>query len=91
MWGGPPGPRPTPPSACLGLAGSGSRGTRADRGVRPTLLFLAAAGILIPAETSYQGPVFTDVTAQAGIRFVHNSGRTGKKYLPETMGSGGVA
>ena len=30
----------------------------------------------------------TDVTAAAGIRFVHNSGATGKKYLPETMGSG---
>ena len=32
--------------------------------------------------------MFTDVTAQAGIRFVHNSGRAGKKYLPETLGSG---
>ena len=35
------------------------------------------------------GPiVFTDVTAQAGIHFKHNSGAFGKKYLPETMGSG---
>src|SRR5260221_11845693 len=33
-------------------------------------------------------PKFTDVTAAAGIHFVHNSGRTGKKWLPETMGSG---
>lgn len=31
---------------------------------------------------------FTDVTAQAGIHFRHNSGAFGKKYLPETMGSG---
>jgi len=31
---------------------------------------------------------FTDVTAQAGIRFKHNSGAFGKKYLPETIGSG---
>src|SRR5580704_2048607 len=31
---------------------------------------------------------FTDVTAAAGIHFVHNSGRAGKKWLPETMGSG---
>jgi enediyne biosynthesis protein E4 len=31
---------------------------------------------------------FTDVTARAGIRFVHNAGRSGKKYLPETLGSG---
>ena len=52
------------------------------------LFSLAAVGILIPATTPYSGPVFTDVTAQAGIRFVHNSGRAGKKYLPETLGSG---
>jgi len=35
------------------------------------------------------GPIeFTEVTAQAGIRFKHNTGAFGKKYLPETMGSG---
>src|SRR5690349_18855615 len=35
------------------------------------------------------GPIqFTDITAQAGIHFKHNSGAFGKKYLPETMGSG---
>ncbi len=33
-------------------------------------------------------PQFTDVTKQAGIQFVHNAGKAGKKYLPETMGSG---
>jgi hypothetical protein len=39
----------------------------------------------------YSGPIeFTDVTAAAGIRFQHNSGAFGKKYLPETMGSGGA-
>ena len=31
---------------------------------------------------------FTDVTAGAGIRFKHENGAFGKKYLPETMGSG---
>jgi hypothetical protein len=31
---------------------------------------------------------FSDVTAQAGIHFTHNAGRSGKKYLPETLGSG---
>ena len=31
---------------------------------------------------------FTDLTAEAGIRFKHNSGAFGKKYLPETIGSG---
>jgi enediyne biosynthesis protein E4 len=35
------------------------------------------------------GPIeFVDVTAQAGIHFKHNTGAFGKKYLPETMGSG---
>src|SRR6187397_101884 len=33
-------------------------------------------------------PTFTDVTKAAGIRFRHDSGAFGKKYLPETMGSG---
>ena len=37
----------------------------------------------------YSGPIqFTDITAQAGINFKHNSGAFGKKYLPETLGSG---
>ncbi|HUG53631.1 MAG TPA: CRTAC1 family protein [Vicinamibacteria bacterium] len=31
---------------------------------------------------------FADVTAAAGIKFRHHSGAFGKKYLPETMGSG---
>lgn len=35
------------------------------------------------------GPVeFADVTTEAGIRFKHNSGAFGKKYLPETLGAG---
>ncbi|HKU77823.1 MAG TPA: CRTAC1 family protein [Pyrinomonadaceae bacterium] len=33
---------------------------------------------------------FTDVTTEAGIRFKHNSGAFGKKYLPETIGAGGA-
>jgi enediyne biosynthesis protein E4 len=35
-----------------------------------------------------RAPVFSDVTATAGIRFHHNNGAFGKKYLPETLGSG---
>lgn len=31
---------------------------------------------------------FEDVTAQAGIRFVHQNSKTARKYLIETMGSG---
>jgi len=43
-----------------------------------------------PTEAArYSGPIeFTDATAQAGIHFKHNSGAFGKKYLPETLGSG---
>ncbi len=33
-------------------------------------------------------PQFTEITKTAGIDFVHNSGAFGKRYLPETMGSG---
>ena len=51
--------------------------------------FLAALReIVFAAAPAAAGPVFTDVTAQAGIHFTHNSGRAGKKYLPETLGSG---
>ena len=31
---------------------------------------------------------FVDATQSAGIHFIHHSGAFGKKYLPETMGSG---
>src|SRR5881397_3144964 len=44
-----------------------------------------------PEESSARpsGPIeFTDVTAKAGIHFKHNTGAFGKKYLPETVGSG---
>jgi len=42
-----------------------------------------------PVAARPSGPIqFTDVTAQAGINFKHNSGAFGKKLLPETMGSG---
>ena len=30
----------------------------------------------------------TAVTSEAGIEFVHHNGRSGRKYLPETLGSG---
>src|SRR5690242_18687795 len=33
---------------------------------------------------------FVDVTESAGIRFIHTSGATDRKLLPETMGSGVV-
>lgn len=47
-----------------------------------------AASTLPPLPEKF-GPVeFIDVTAQAGIKFRHNNGAYGKKYIPETTGSG---
>ena len=40
--------------------------------------------------TTWAQVKFTDVTDSAGIRFQQNNGAFGKKYLPETMGSGGA-
>ncbi len=54
---------------------------------REFLLSAAAAGALHGAPRS-PGFRFTDVTRQAGIRFTHNSGAFGEKYLPETLGPG---
>jgi hypothetical protein len=51
---------------------------------------LSVFAIVIAASAAGPPPVFTDVTTQVGIRFVHNNGGFGRKYLPETMGSGAV-
>ena len=51
------------------------------------LLILVSAGVAVSAAPS-NSIQFTDATAAAGITFVHNTGRAGKKYLPETVGSG---
>ncbi len=52
----------------------------------PAILLIRQAGIGAAAETA--SIQFRDVTQQAGIRFVHNNGAFGKKFLPETMGPG---
>ena len=50
---------------------------------------VAASPSPSPTPPRPSGPIeYTDVTADAGIRFKHNSGAFGKKYLPETIGSG---
>jgi hypothetical protein len=49
-------------------------------------LLMTQTGIGAAAETA--SIQFRDVTQQAGIRFVHNNGAFGKKFLPETMGPG---
>jgi hypothetical protein len=53
----------------------------------------ATAIVLSASFTAAQQPpavTFTDVTQAAGLRFRHTNGAFGKKYLPETMGSGGA-
>lgn len=50
------------------------------------LLLLTCIVTMLSAQ---QPPVrFLEVTKAAGLNFVHNSGRAGKRWLPETMGSG---
>jgi len=49
------------------------------------ILLAAAVVCAVPAAAQ---TVFTDVTASAGVRFTHNNGAEGRKWLPETMGSG---
>ncbi|MDE0007357.1 MAG: VCBS repeat-containing protein, partial [Gammaproteobacteria bacterium] len=50
------------------------------------------AGPQLPKAPAVAAPAmpFTDVTAEAGIDFVHRTGAYGERLLPETMG-GGVA
>ncbi len=49
-----------------------------------------AASTLPPLPEKFASVEFTDVTAQAGIKFRHNNGAYGNKYIPETTGSGGA-
>lgn len=48
---------------------------------------------LVPVRQSRSLPPFdfTDITTAAGIRFTHQTGAAGEKFLPESMGSGVVA
>ena len=53
------------------------------------LIFAAPAVAQAPKNSAGSSSItFRDITQQAGIRFVHNNGAFGKKYLPETMGPG---
>lgn len=52
-------------------------------------MIAVAAVVGLLAASAGDVPVrFVDVTEEAGIRFTHENGAFGKKYLPETMGSG---
>ncbi len=56
--------------------------------VRAALALGVATAGLAAAPAPPAATDFADVTARAGISFRHNSGAFGRKYLPETMGSG---
>jgi len=70
-------------SACKQPASTGPVATS------PEVASLTPSPSASPTPPRPSGPVeFTDVSAQAGIHFKHNSGAFGKKYLPETLGTG---
>jgi hypothetical protein len=50
--------------------------------------FILLLTSIVATSASAENITFRDITAQAGIRFVHNNAAFGKKYLPETMGPG---
>ena len=53
--------------------------------------YLLIVLVAMPGQVSAQQNArihFTDITQSSGIRFAHNNGATGKKYLPETLGPG---
>ncbi|MGP0070575.1 MAG: CRTAC1 family protein [Bryobacteraceae bacterium] len=56
--------------------------------VAAILAVLAINAASTPQKSPAVKVTFSDVTTQAGINFVHNAGKSGKKYLPETIGSG---
>jgi hypothetical protein len=61
------------------------------RGWLPAALGVAFGCALVAQADGPAAPAaihFTDVTTPAGIHFKHENGAFGKKYLPETMGSG---
>ena len=82
----------------IALAGCKSKDVESPRNAEAVQTQSAAAKPQVAAQPTPDvgradqrpsGPIqFVDVTAQSGISFKHNSGAFGKKYLPETMGSG---
>jgi hypothetical protein len=52
------------------------------------LFFLLVVASIASGPASAQSVQFRDITAQAGIHFLHNNAAFGKKWLPETLGAG---
>jgi len=52
------------------------------------MLGVAPAARLLRASPPAHPALFEDITARSGIRFKHETSRTSRKYLPESMGAG---
>ena len=68
-------------AGCGGAVGDESAGRAPSAGTPDAASVAAEPAVPI---------VLTDVTSEAGIRFTHNTGAFGEKYLPETLGAGAV-
>lgn len=79
-------------AACVIAAGVGATITYLNRKPAPVQAKITEIQAPKPVDRHAQAdaPVvaFTDITEAAGIDFTHNSGATGEKLLPETMGGG---
>jgi hypothetical protein len=52
------------------------------------VVLTAVLVVLCAAEESKSSVQFVDVAQKSGLSFVHHSGASGKKYLPESLGAG---
>jgi len=81
-----------PQTACVGAPPADSGSGSSEKKPAEETASAATPQVQAPAATEaprYSGPIqFSDVSSQAGITFKHNSGASGRKYLPETVGSG---
>jgi hypothetical protein len=64
-----------------GMAGAASA-------ARPHSALLASATAKGASAAEYGGRHYINIAPEAGVHFTHNNGAFGKKFLPETMGSG---
>ena len=69
---------------------SGMRSRASARRARPAGAIALSIVVLLAGVAVWAAPVVSlaDVTAAAGVAITHANGAAGKKYLPETMGSG---
>ncbi len=80
-----------------GFSGTGTLACPEKRRVHPEVRWACALSLALglsftpPAQSQLAMPSkihFEDITRSAGLHFTHNNAASGKKYLPETMGSG---